>query len=136
MTWQNNKLSPGDIIPSQKGTDFTFKELVDELRKGKERIYGDVGKRLGYSMGVDIKHLGGTGKPEKAGKIFVDGDVGKEMGMGMVSGIIYVNGDVEQPMGNVIEVESDEPYRKFRSITHILCYGLGKDVLVENSYDE
>jgi len=137
FTWQNHKLDPDDVIPYQENTSFTFRELVDELRKGREvRIYGDVGERLGYSMGVDVKHLGGSGKPEKAGKIFIEGDVSKEMGMGMVSGTIYVKGNVEEPMGNLVEVESDEPYRKFRSITDILCHGLGKDVLVDNSYDK
>ncbi len=56
--------------------------------------------------------------------------------MGMVSGAIYVKGLIEEPLGNVVEVVSDEPgYRKFRSITEILCKGLGKDVLVWNEYD-
>jgi formylmethanofuran dehydrogenase subunit C len=40
-------------------------------------------------------------------------------------------------MGNVVEVVSEEPdYRKFRSITEILCNGPGKDTLVKNNYDE
>ncbi len=138
FTWQNNKLRPESIIPFQKSTSYTYKDLVDELRTGKEvRIYGDVGKRLGYSMGVDLKHFGGTGAPEKAGKIYVEGDVASEMGMGMVSGMIYVKGSIEEPVGNVVDVLSDEQgYRKFRSITEILCKGLGEDVLVKNYYDE
>src|SRR3970282_326111 len=42
-----------------------------------------------------------------------------------------------EPLGNVVEVGSDEQgYRKFRSITDILCNGLGKDILVRNNYDE
>jgi formylmethanofuran dehydrogenase subunit C len=138
FTWQNNTLSPGSVIPSQEGTNYTFKDLVDELRKGKDvHITGDAGKRLGYSMGVDLKHFGGTGAPEKAGKLYIDGNVAPEMGMGMVSGVIYVKGSVEEPVGNVVEVLSDEPgYRKFRSITEILCKGLGKDKLVRNSFNE
>ena len=110
FTWQNNILSPGSVIPFQVGTSYTFKDLVDELRKGKEvRITGDAGKRLGYSMGVDLKHFGGTGAPEKAGRLYIDGNVASEMGMGMVSGVIYIKGGIEEPVGNVVEVSSDEP---------------------------
>ncbi len=138
FTWQNNKIHPDSIIPFQEGTGYTFKDLVDELRKGKDvRIIGNAGKRLAYSLGVDLRHFGGTGKAEKAGKLYIDGDVGCEMGMGMVSGAIYVKGGVEEPVGNVVEVISDEPdYRKFRSITEILCRGSGKEALVDNKYDE
>lgn len=137
FAWQSNKLLPESIIPFQKGTSYAYKDLVDELRKGKEvRITGSAGKRLGYSMGVNLAHFGGTGAPEKAGKIIVDGSVSSEMGMGMVSGVIYVKESIEEPVGNVVEVLSDEQgYRKFRSITDILCNGLGKDVLVGNNYD-
>ncbi len=138
FAWQNKKTLPADIIPFQEGTKYTYKDLVNELRKGGEvRINGSAGKRLGYSMGVDIAHFGGTGAPEKAGNIFVDGDVSSEMGMGMVSGAIYVGGRIEEPVGNVVEIVSDKPeYRKFRSITDILCKGPGKDVLLKNRYDE
>ncbi|MGB8215850.1 MAG: formylmethanofuran dehydrogenase [Candidatus Methanoperedens sp.] len=137
FTWQGTGIRPESIIPSQKGTSHTYKELVNELRKGKKvHIIGNAGKRLGYSMGVDLAHFGGTGAPEKAGKVYVEGDVSSEMGMGMVSGEIYVKGAVEEPVGNVVEVMSDEPgYQKFRSITDILCNGLGKDVLVKNNFD-
>lgn len=138
FTWQNNKLQPETLVPFQKGTGYTFRDLVEELRKGKEvRIKGSAGKRLGYSMGVDLKHFGGSGMPEKAGKIYVEGDVASEMGMGMVSGAMYVKGSIEEPLGNVVEVASDEQgYRKYRSITDVLCNGMGKDALVKNEYDE
>ncbi|MCE8424673.1 MAG: formylmethanofuran dehydrogenase [Candidatus Methanoperedens sp.] len=138
FTWQSNKIRPTAIIPSQEDTNFTYKDLVNELRKGKDvRITGSAGKRLAYSMGADLVHFGGNGAPEKAGKIYIDGNVSSEMGMGMVSGTIYVKGHIEEPLGNVVEVVSDEPdYRKFRSITEILCKGQGKDVLVRNEYDE
>jgi formylmethanofuran dehydrogenase subunit C len=87
-------------------------------------------------MGVNLKHFGGTGAVEKAGKIFIDGDVSYEMGMGMAAGLIYVKGKVDEPLGNVVEVVSDkEGYRKFRSITDILRQGIGKDVLNKNNYD-
>ncbi|NJD52529.1 MAG: formylmethanofuran dehydrogenase [Candidatus Methanoperedens sp.] len=137
FTWQNNKIRPGTIIPSQAGTSYTYFDLVNELRKGKEvHISGNAGKGLGYSMGVNLRHFGGTGAIESAGKLYIDGDVSSEMGMGMVSGTIYIKGNVEQPTGNVIEAVSDEPgYRKFRSITDILCNGTGKDVLIKNKYD-
>lgn len=137
FTWQNNTIRPGNIIPSQTGTNYTFSDLVNELKKGKDvHISGNAGSGLGYSMGVNLKHFGGTGAIEKAGKLYIDGDVSSEMGMGMVSGTIYVKGNVEQPHGNVIEVISDDPgFRKFRSITDILCHGTGKDVLIKNNYD-
>lgn len=137
FTWQDGGLRHDDIIPFQNGTDFTFGNLVDELKKQKEvRIYGNAGKRLGYSMGVDLKHFGGNGKPEKAGTLYIEGNVSSEMGMGMVSGTIYVKGSIEEPAGNVVEVVSDVPgFRKFRSITEILCRGLGKDELLKNSFD-
>ncbi|MDP3104254.1 MAG: formylmethanofuran dehydrogenase [Candidatus Methanoperedens sp.] len=138
FTLKNSRLRPDSTIPSQLGTDFSFKDLVDELRSGGDvRIRGSAGKRLAYSMGVDLRQSGGTGDVEMAGKLFIDGDAGSEMGMGMVSGVIYVKGNVEEPLGNMIEVVSDEPgYRKFRSITEILCKGQGKDKPVNNKYDE
>src|SRR5659263_315577 len=137
FTWQNNKIRPDSVIPSQDGTNYTFSDLVNELKKEKDvHIAGNVGRGLGYSMGVNLKHFGGTGTVEKAGKIFIDGDVSSEMGMGMAAGIIYVNGNVEVPLGNVVEVVSDEAgYRKFRSITDILRQGMGNDVLIKNNYD-
>lgn len=138
FTWQEKKLPPDSIIPSQMGTEYTYKDLVDELRKGNDvHIRGNVGKRLCYSMGVDLLHLGGTGLPEKAGRIYIEGDVSSEMGMGMVSGSIYVKGNIEQPMGNVIEVVSDESgYRSFRSITDILSNGQGNEFLSGNDFDD
>ncbi len=134
----NSRLRPDSIIPSQEDTNYTFKDLVDELKSGGEvRIRGGAGRRLAYSMGVDLKQFRGTGHAEKAGRLYIDGDVESEMGMGMVSGVIYVKGNVEEPLGNVVEVVSDEPdYRKFRSITEILCNGHGKDTLIKNKYDE
>lgn len=138
FTLKNSRLRPDSIIPSQESTDFTFKDLVDELKSGGEvRIRGSAGKRLAYSMGVDLRQFGGTGEVEMGGKLFIDGNAGSEMGMGMVSGVIYVKGNVEEPMGNVVEVVSDEPgYRKFRSITELLCKGQGKDTPVNNKFDE
>jgi len=137
FTWQNNKIRPDSVIPSQDGTNYTFSDLVNELKKEKDvHIAGNVGRGLGYSMGVNLKHFGGTGNVEKAGKIFIDGDVSSEMGMGMAAGIIYVKGNVDTPIGNEVEVVSDEAgYRKFRSITDILRQGMGRDVLIKNKYD-
>jgi formylmethanofuran dehydrogenase subunit C len=138
FTLKNFRLRPDSIIPSQEDTNYTFKDLVDELKSGGEvRIRGGAGRRLAYSMGVDLKQFRGTGHAEKTGRLYIDGDVESEMGMGMVSGVIYVKGNVEEPLGNVVEVVSDEPgYRKFRSITEILCNGPGKDTLIKNKYYE
>ncbi|MDD5614619.1 MAG: formylmethanofuran dehydrogenase [Candidatus Methanoperedens sp.] len=138
FTLKASRLRPDNIIPSQEDTNYTFKDLVDELRSGGEvRIRANAGKRLANSMGADIRQFGGSGNVEKAGKLYIEGDVASEMGMGMVAGIIYVKGNVEEPMGNIVEVVSDQQgYRKFRSITDILCNGVGKDTLIKNNYIE
>ncbi len=136
--WNDSKLQPVDVIPSQEDTSFTYADLVAELRAGRNVcIDGDTGKRLAYGVGTDIKHMGGTGRTEMAGNIFVEGDVGPEAGMGMAAGSLYIKGDIEEPLGNILEVTSDiEGYRKFRSITDLLSNGLGKDTLKNNSLSE
>lgn len=136
--WNDSKLRPEDVIPSQQGTSFTYANLVAELRAGKDvHIDGNAGKRLVYGMGTDLKHLGGTGGTEKAGNVFVEGNVGPEAGMGMTAGGLYVKGDIAEPLGNILEVISDvEGYRKFRSITDILENGPAKDSLKGNSLTE
>lgn len=125
--WQHGgkMLDPSDIIPYQIRTSFTYKDLVECLKKGGDvHIKGNAGKRLGSSLGVDIGFFGGKGGTLKAGSIVVDGDVDTRMGISMVSGSIYVSGKVKEPLGNVIEVISDRKgYRKYRSIT-----GLSRDL--------
>ena len=119
--WQHRgkRLSPSEIIPHQKGTSHTYEDLVTCLKKGEDvHIRGNAGKRLGSSLGVDLKFFKGTGESLKVGSIIVDGDVDTRMGISMVSGSIYVRGNVKQPLGNVIEVASDRAgYRKYCSIT-------------------
>ncbi len=131
--WQHKgeRLSPSGIIPYQKGTSYTYEDLVSCLKREEDvHIKGNAGKRLGSSLGVDLKFFGGTGKPVKVGSIIVEGDVGTRMGISMVSGAIYVKGNVKQPVGNVIEVESErEGYRKYISITGILQEGLEEKLL-------
>ncbi|MDW7733398.1 MAG: formylmethanofuran dehydrogenase [Methanolobus sp.] len=134
--WHNQTIEPDDIIPSQKSTRYAYCDLVEALKAEDEiHIKGDVGKNFAYSMGADLKHFGGSGDAEKAGSIFVDGNVGPEAGMGMVAGSIYVGGQIEEPLGNIIEVISDiENYRKFRSITDVACNEPGNDILISNEY--
>ena len=76
-------------------------KMVEALRQGETvRIIGDVGSRLGSSLGVDLIRLGGKGGPiETTGKIVVDGDVGSHMGISMLRGSIYVSGRVASPLG-------------------------------------
>ena len=138
--WQHegNRLDIDGIIPFQDGSRKTYRDIVKKLRKGKKVIItGNVGERLGYCMGVDLAHFGGSGNPEKAGTIIINGDVGIEMGMAMVSGDIYVSGRVQEPLGNIIEIESDRKgYRRFKSITDIMNNGLGYNRLVgDNIYE-
>ena len=136
--WHEQSLNPDSVIPSQKGTEYSYRDLVNALKKGDTvHIRGNMGKNFAYSMGADLQHFGGSGDIEKAGRIFVDGDLGPEAAMGMVSGILYVAGKIAEPLGNIVELASDmESYRKFRSITDIVCNGLGNDSLLGNKYYE
>ncbi len=122
--WQHKgkRLLPSGIIQHQKGTSYTYEDLVSSLKRGEDvHIKGNVGRRLGSSLGVDLKFFGGTGNPLKVGSIIVDGDADSRMGISMVSGAIYVKGNVKQPIGNAVEVESDlQGYKKYASITDIL----------------
>lgn len=138
--WQHmgERLSPSSIIPHQKRTSYTYENLVSCLKRGEDvHIIGNAGKRLGSSLGVDLKFFGGTGRPLRTGSIIVDGDVDTRMGISMVSGEIYVKGDVKQPLGNVLEVESErQGYRKYMSITGILREGLKESLLPPNVLKE
>lgn len=110
---------------------------MEALKLGETvRIRGDVGGRLGSSLGVDLAGFGGTGGPiEVTGPVIVDGDVGPRVGISMLRGSIYVSGTVASPLGNVIEVESDRTgYRKYVSITEVL--ERSGQVLSPNLHDE
>ena len=128
--WQHKgeKLDPQWKI---EGTDLSFKDLVEHLKKGGNvKINGNVGHRLCSSMGVDLKYFGGTGKDIDVGDVIIDGDVDSRMGISMVKGSIYIKGSVKEPIGNLVEIKSDmDDYRKFRSITDILMNGLEGDKL-------
>ncbi len=138
--WQHKgtRLSPSSIIPYQQETSYTYQDLVACLKKREDvHIKGNVGRRLGSSLGVDLKFFGGTGKHLEVGFIIVNGDVDSRMGISMVSGAIYVSGNVKQPLGNVVEVETDcSGYRKFRSITGILQEGLKESIVLPNVLKE
>lgn len=123
--WQHKgaKLKPEDPIPAQLGTSYTYQEVVEALKRGEDvRIKGDAGTRVGSSLGVDLVYFGGKGKELPAvGSIIIDGNAGSHLGLSMLSGAIYVKGDVEEPLGNIVQVESDlDGYRKFVSITWLL----------------
>ncbi len=137
--WQHEgkRLDPASIIPNQIGTSHTYEDLVTCLKKGEDvQIKGNAGKRLGSSLGVDLKFFGGTGASINIGSIIVDGNVDSRMGISMVSGSIYVKGNVKYPMGNVIEVDSDmKGYRKFRSITQLLTEGFDENIILPNILD-
>lgn len=134
--WQHrgSRLSPSSVIPHQTGTSYTYQDLVFALKNGEDvNLKGNAGKRLGSSLGVDLKFFGGTGKNIKVGSIIVDGDVDTRMGISMISGAIYVKGNVKQPMGNVVEIGSDrQGYRKFVSITDILTEVQDEEILPPN----
>jgi formylmethanofuran dehydrogenase subunit C len=138
--WQHrgSRLSPSAVIPNQKGSSYTYEDLVSALKNGEDmNIIGNVGKRLGSSLGVDLKFFGGTGKSIPVGSIIVDGDIDTRMGISMTSGAIYVKGNVKEPMGNVVEVDSDRAgYLKFRSITDFLTEGSDDLILPPNSLED
>jgi len=138
--WQHggSRLSPSAVIPNQKRSSYTYEYLVHALKNGEDvNIIGNVGKRLGSSLGVDLKFFGGTGKTLRTGSIIVDGDIDTRMGISMVTGAIYVKGNVKEPMGNVVEVVSDRVgYRKFMSITYLLVEGSDELILSPNSLED
>lgn len=117
--WQHHgsRLDPNSEVGGKR-----YRDLVEALKAGGTvRIHGDVGGRLGSSLGVDLISLGGRGGPIEAGRIIVDGDVGPRMGISMIRGSIYLSGQAAEPLGNVVEVISDlSGYRKFVSITEML----------------
>jgi len=111
------------LDPDQAVGRFSRLELVEALKNGENvHIKGDAGRALGSSLGVDLVKLGGKGGAlPDIGSIIVDGNSGKRMGISMLRGAIYLGGRPEQPMGNVIEVDTDRTgYRKFISITEAL----------------
>lgn len=111
------------LNPDQAVGGSTRRQIVDALKKGETVIIrGDVGNRLGSSLGVDLIKLGGKGGPVSGiGCLVVDGSAGKRIGISMLRGSIYLSGQAKEPLGNVIEVETDRTgYRKFISITEAL----------------
>jgi len=138
--WQHRggRLCPSSVIPNQKGTSYSYQDLVSALKNREDvNIIGNVGKRLGSSLGVDLKFFGGTGKALHTGSIIVDGNIETRMGISMVTGAIYVKGNVKEPMGNVVEVESDRAgYRKFMSITYLLTEGSDEKLLPPNTLED
>jgi formylmethanofuran dehydrogenase subunit C len=118
--WQHK----GSRLDPDKAVGGSTRRQIVEALKRKEAvcIIGDAGNRLGSSMGVDLIKLGGKGGPiSGAGCLVVDGNAGKRMGISMLRGAIYLSGRAKEPLGNVIEVETDRTgYRKFISITEAL----------------
>ena len=134
--WQSN-FNPEEKIKE----NITFKTLVEHLKNGGiVYIKGNVGKRFCSSMGVDLKYFGGSGGRIKVGTVIVDGDVDTRFGISMLSGTVYINekNKIKEPMGNVIEVESDiKGYRKFISITEFVEYRYIEEKLLKpNKFDK
>ncbi|MHC1595191.1 MAG: GltB/FmdC/FwdC-like GXGXG domain-containing protein [Methanotrichaceae archaeon] len=125
------------LDPHQKVGGSSYNDMVDGLKRGDAvLIRGDVGGRLGSSLGVDLVKLGGEGGPiEGTGYIIVDGDVGRRLGISMLRGAVYVSGEVASPVGNIVEVETDKTgYKKYVSVTEVL--ERGGSILQPNHLDE
>ncbi len=131
--WQHRgtKLDPDAPIPYQEESAYTYRDVTEALKRGEDvHVNGDVGHRLCSSMGVDLHFFSGTGQSIPVGNVLVDGDVDTRMGISMVAGALYVAGTVKTPIGNVVEVTTDrDGYKKYRSITDVVCHGLGSDTL-------
>lgn len=119
FVWQSNFDYNQEVVDG-----VTYKGLVEHLKnKGIVYIKGNIGHRFCSSMGADLKYFGGGGGKLNVGIVIVDGDIDTRFGISMVSGTVYVNekNKVKEPMGNVIEVESDiKGYKKFVSITEFV----------------
>ncbi|MEZ5336282.1 MAG: hypothetical protein R2741_14170 [Methanolobus sp.] len=51
--------------------------------------------------------------------------------------VLFTSKETFNISGNIVELEPDvSGYRKFRSITDILCNGTGEDKLLANDFDE
>jgi len=64
--WQHrgSRLTPSAVIPHQVGTSYTYQDIVFALQKGEDVIIkGNAGKRLGSSLGVDLRFFGEQGDP-------------------------------------------------------------------------
>ncbi|MGP8337141.1 MAG: formylmethanofuran dehydrogenase [Methanosarcinaceae archaeon] len=139
--WQHKgeDLNPDAPIPCQFDSDHTYRQLVETLVNGEDvHISGSVGKRFASGLGVDLAYFGGGGKTLDTGCVFVDGNIGTRAGISMVSGTIYVSGKIVEPIGNIVEIVSDEyGYRKYVSITGILRKGDSDVEFVDtqNSFD-
>ncbi|MEO2117758.1 MAG: hypothetical protein ABGW92_05080, partial [Methanocaldococcus sp.] len=137
-----NFIWQSDFNPETKiKENITFKTLVEHLKNGGVvYIKGNVGKRFCSSMGVDLRYFGGSGGRIKVGTVIVDGDVDTRFGISMLSGTVYINerNSIKEPMGNVIEVESDiKGYRKFISITEFVEYRYREEKLSKpNKFDK
>ncbi|MGZ4914624.1 MAG: hypothetical protein ACXV3T_06910 [Halobacteriota archaeon] len=131
--WQHRgaKLDPDAPIHHQEGSTYTYRDVNEALKRGEDvYIDGDVGHRLCSSFGVDLHFFAGTGRSIPVGNVLVNGNVDTRMGISMVAGGIYVAGAIKAPIGNVIEVVTDRVgYKKFRSITDVVCNGLSSDTL-------
>lgn len=134
---RGERLSPDSVIPSQEGTSFTYRSLVDALfRGGDVHIKGSVGSRLGSSLGVSLRYFGGSGGSLRVGSLILDGDAGTRTGISMLAGAIYVSGSLKPPYGNIIEVPSDKAgYCKFVSITALVQGWIDETPLAPNTFD-
>lgn len=131
--WQSNF-----DVNSKVTSEITYKDIIEHVKNHENAVYlkGDVGHRFCSSMGADLKYFGGTGGKISAGCVIVDGNIDTRFGMSMVSGTVYVNENfnIKEPIGNIVEVESDiSCYKKYVSITELLDTNRNEKVLSPNT---
>ncbi|WP_459201611.1 hypothetical protein [Methanococcus sp. CF] len=132
--WQSNF-----DIKSEVQNGISYENLVKHIKNPENVVYikGDVGHRFCSSMGADLKYFGGTGGKIQTGTVIVDGNIDTRFGISMVSGTVYLNEkfSAKEPIGNIIEVESDiSGYKKYISITELLESKQDEKVLKPNVF--
>ena len=98
--WQHKgeKLNPTGVIPSQSGTNYSYEDVVEALKKGEDvHINGDVGTRLASSLGVDLVYFGGNGKEQPdVGAIVVEGNAGMNAAALLNGGSVVILGNAAE----------------------------------------
>ncbi|MBA2862597.1 tributyrin esterase [Methanococcus maripaludis] len=132
--WQSNF-----DVKSEVSKGISYEKLVNHIKNPENVVYikGDVGHRFCSSMGADLKYFGGSGGKIQTGTVIVDGNIDTRFGISMVSGTVYLNENfsLKEPIGNIIEVESDfSGYKKYISITELMESETQEKVLKPNVF--
>ena len=97
--WQHkgSRLSPSGIIPYQKGTSYTYSDLVTSLKTGEDvHIKGDAGMNTGVLLHggkvIVDSTLEFAGSYMKSGTLIIKGKSRGYVGANMRGGVIFFKG--------------------------------------------